>query len=350
MEDQPCCPLCHKDMSGVEVDELSTELNYKINALPEDIDRSERLLAESRAKLEKLLGMQSSVERVNKIQTELLPHLKDEIKAIETDLAANQEKQKKSEADLVEPKTKLNLIAPLIGDIGILDAALRDIDQTRTELEALRRNLPNGAANENCSMESMQAKRKEVSDRIKTLEKEITDKEKKLSDDESHMNKLKSKEMEMRTIELQLKSDMQKVDGLRAREQELRDEIAKLNESEKAKQNQLNPIKGKILNAEEKRRFAKSEGAKRVNKDRMEYNSLQKEVASIENLTKELEKLAERNLVNELDRYKKLLAGFRVEKDKKVKQVVSILIVLVVLFGRFIFHTGCTNRIDSRRD
>lgn len=320
IENHPNCPLCTKDLNSREVDDLSSDLRYKINSLPENIERSETLLKESRVKLERLLGMQSSVERVNKIKADLVPHLKDELKKLEADMAANQEKVNRATADVKEPKDKMNLIAPMVGDMSILEQALRDIEQTRADLEPLRRKLPTtNGANENCDMEGLQAKRKLLTDRIKRLEQEISAKEKKLSDDETVINKVKAKEMEMRTIELSLKGDIQKADGLRAREKELSDEIAKLQETEKAKNDQLNPIKGKIRNAEQKRREAKNDGAKCVNKEKMEYDKLQKDFNNIDNLSKDLDKLAERNLTHEIERCQKLLAEFRDQKTKQVK-------------------------------
>lgn len=134
-----------------------------------------------------------------------------------------------------------------------------------------------------------------------------------------HFNEFKQeKEMDLRSVELTLKGDLQKMDGLRAREKELREEISKLQEIEKTKSEQLNPIKGRILNLEEKRRFAKTDAAKRVNKEKMEYEKLQKDFNNIDNLSKELDKLAERNLSNEIERYKNLLTESRNDKAKKV--------------------------------
>lgn len=307
-----------------EVDDLSQELQSKIDALPENIERSEQSLMESRTKLEKLLGMQASVDRIDKIKTDLIPHLKDELKKIESDLVETQEKSKKANAEADETKAKMLLIAPMIGDLSILDEILRDVEQTRKDLEPLRRKLPSGGAGGGdgstaCDMDALQKKRKEITDRIKCLDKEIADKEKKRSDDEKIMNQFKEKTMDLRNFELELKGDIQKVDGLRAREKELRDEIAKLQETEMAKNEQLIPIKGKILNAEDKRRFVKNEGVKSVNKEKIEYEKLQKDFNNIDNLSKELDKLAERNLADEIKRYEKLLEQLRNDKAKQVR-------------------------------
>lgn len=154
--EQPHCPLCQKDLVRDEVDDLLHELQSKIDALPENIERSENSLLESRSKLEKLLGMQASVERVEQIKNDLLPRLKEELKKIETDLVANQDKSKKASAEAEEPRNKMALITPMIGDLSILDEILRDIEQTRGELEPLRRNLPSlGSGSADCDMEAL---------------------------------------------------------------------------------------------------------------------------------------------------------------------------------------------------
>lgn len=173
-------------MNQSEVEKLTSELRRKINSLPDDIENSERLLNESRAKLEKLLGMQASVERVNKLKSDFIPRMRDDLKKIDADLAANQEKIKKAQSDVKEPKARMNLITEIIGDISVLEEAFRDIHQTRIDLEPLLRNAPTGDGGND--MDNLQKKRKELNDRIKVLEAEIIQKEKKCAEDEREIN------------------------------------------------------------------------------------------------------------------------------------------------------------------
>lgn len=318
MEDQPCCPLCHKDLNRMEVGDLSDELSDKIRTLPEDIARSERLLKESRLKYEKLLGLRKHVSLVEKLKSTSIPQVKEDIKKIETELSLGQEKVKKATRDLEEPKEKSNLIAPMIGDVSILEDALRDIQQTKSDLEPLRRKLPSNEGQDDYNLDSLHKKRKEITERYKYLEREITRKEKQCERDAENIRKFKEKEIELRGTELQLRGDIQKMDGLKTREKELIEEIRKLQEKKEISDRSLIPIQAKIRNAEEKRRMKKIQGADKLSKETRYYDGLKKENDHIDRLSKELEKLAHLNLVKEIDKYNTILMELRNEKSNQV--------------------------------
>lgn len=318
MQDQPCCPLCHKDLNHNEVGDLETELRDKIEMLPENIRRSERSLNESKSKLEKLLGMQQNVERVEKLKSSLIPQMKEEIKKIETDLTAAQEKIKKTEKDVEEPKERSDLIGPMIGDISILEDAFRDINQTRIELEPLRRNLPSGEGQDDYDLDSLQKKRKEINDRSKILDREIARVEKQSNDEDENIRQFQETEMKLKESVLQLKSDITKRDTLKAREKDLTEEIRKLKEKKEVSDQSLIPIQGKIKHAEEKRRFKKAQNAELLSKEMKYYEGLKKDYDQIERLSKELEKLAKLNLVKEIERFKNILTKLRNEHSSQV--------------------------------
>lgn len=319
MSDQPCCPLCHKDLNRIEVGDLTDELSDKIRMLPDDITRSERLLNESKIKLEKMIALQNSVETVEKLKSSSIPQVKDEIRKLESDLSAGQEKIKRAKQDLEDPKERMNLIGPMIGDMSSLEDALRDIQQTKMDLEPLRRNLPTNEGQDDYNLDSLQKKRKEITERSKYLEKEIARKEKQCEREAENIRKVKEKEMDLRGTELQLKGDVQKSDGLKVREKELIEEIQKLKEKKETSDRSLIPIQAKIKHAEEKRRLKKAEGAEKLGKETKYYDGLKKDYDQIERVSKELEKLALKNLAKEIERYNNTLTELRNEKSKQVK-------------------------------
>lgn len=173
MEEQPCCPLCHKDMNANEVDNLTGELNDQIHMFPQNIERSERELKEETKKLEKLLGMQSSVERVEELKSVLLPKVKDEIKDFESKLTTFQEKLKQSQRSIVEPKEKKEIVGKMVGDMALLDVAIKNAKQARKDLEPLKSSLPSSDGQNDNNLDSLQKKRKELTDQMKVLDKNI---------------------------------------------------------------------------------------------------------------------------------------------------------------------------------
>lgn len=318
MEGQPCCPLCHKDLNRNEVDDLKTELSDKIDLLPTSIAESEANLMAEKLKLEKLLGMQSMVDRITKIRLTLLPEVQDETKKLEAELAAVQDKIKKTKTDLEEPKAKLSLIGPMIGDMSLLEDALRDIEQTQTDLEPLRRALPANHGPNDYDLDSLQKKRKEITERIRNLDSSITRKEKQCNEYEDQIRKLQEKEMELKQKELDLKGDIQRIDGLKARVIELNEEIKQLSERKRASDGSLIPIEAQIKKLENDRSYEKKLRTEKLNKEKNRFDKLKKECDNIGRLSKEITKLAEQNLVKEIDRFSKKLEELRKTQSEQV--------------------------------
>lgn len=305
-------------MNNNEVDELKTELNDQIDQLPETIANAERQLKRETAKLEKLLAMQSCVERVEDLKMNLLPKLRDEIKKLESDRSAAQEKAKQSERSVKEPSEKKEIANRMIGDMSILDEAIRDVEQARKDLEPLKQSLPPSDSPNDNNLDGLQKKRKELTDKMKVLDKKIEQSEKRVQEDTKAITSLQDKLLELKTRELQLQGDSQKVDAAKAREKELRDEIKELNEKKATSDQILIPIEGKIKNAVEKRRRTKAEGAEEYKNAMKKFDELKKEFDSIERVTKELDKLALLSLGKEINRYEKLLEQTNNEKKEKV--------------------------------
>ncbi|XP_055313426.1 DNA repair protein RAD50-like [Sitodiplosis mosellana] len=324
MEDQPCCPLCHKDMNNNEIDDLKIELNDQIIALPETIANAERELKKENAKLEKLLAMQSSVERVAELKSTLLPKIRDEIKKLDSDKSAAQEKAKQSEQSVKEPKEKKEIANKMVSDMTILDEAIRDVEQARIELEPLKRSLPTSDGPNDNNLDSLQKKRKELTDRIKALDKKIEVLEKRYQDDTKIITQLQERLMQMKTQELNFQGDIQKVDTLKARENELNEQIKELKDKKATGDQTLIPIEGKIRNVEEKRRRTKASGAETYSRATKRFDGLKKNFDSIERVTKEIEKLALLNLGKEIKRCEKLVEQANNEKTAQKAEIESL--------------------------
>lgn len=321
MQDQTCCPLCHKDMDRNEIGDLTAELSDKIEMLPNQINRTGQLLKQERIKLEKLLGMQSHVERVEKLQSNLIPKLKADIKKLESDLSAAQEKIKQSQREVEEPRDKMDIVSKMTGDMSILDEALRDIEQTRTDLQPLRSSLPDGEGQADFNLDSLQKKRKELTESIKNLEKAIERKEKQCQDSANRILEFQKREMDLKQTELKLQGDIQKRDALKAREIELTEEIKQLKEKLETCNRSLIPIEGKIKHAEENRRFSRAKGSEELNKETKHYDMLEKKLNDINRVSRELDKFATRNLANEIDRTKNELNRLKSDQSKQVKKI-----------------------------
>lgn len=129
-------------MNSKEVADLSTELSLKIYLLPEEISTAERKLRTENNKLETLLGLQSHVTQLDELRSIELPKFKTKLGNIEASLTIIQEELRKLEEEIEEPKEKIAIILTLIGDMSILDDAIKDIERTQKDLTTLRSTLP----------------------------------------------------------------------------------------------------------------------------------------------------------------------------------------------------------------
>lgn len=316
--DQPCCPLCHKDLVGNEATHLTAELNDQIEMLPMNIERSGKLLKEESIKLEKLFALQASVERIQKLQSELIPKHKEIIKKFENDLSAAQEEIKKTKPELDEAKEKLRIAQTMIGDMSILDGAISDVEQTRKELQPLQQTLSTSDGQSDVNSENLQKQRKELTDREKFLSREIARKEKICAEKMDELHKLQQKEMELKQIELKLQGDLQKSDAIKARVKELDEQIKQLKAKKEAGDRDLIPIEAKIRHAEEKRQRTKASNAEKLNGASKQYDGLKKNYESIERVSNDLKKLAVKNLATEIERQDGTLNQLKKEHKKWV--------------------------------
>lgn len=318
MQDQPCCPLCQKEMNRGEVDFLTIELNDQIEMLPDNIIRSEREFEKENMKLEKLLGLQNSVERVGHLESNLIPKVKDDIKKVGTDLLAAQEKIKQSTLAVEEPREKKAMIAGMIGDMSILDEAIRDIEQTQTDMAPLKQSLPANDGPNDFNLESLQKKRVELNNRSKQLDKEIERKEKRSQEDLKKIGSCKEKKIELERTELQMQSEIQNLESLKAREKELSETINELTEKQEGDKKLLIPILGKIKHAEEKRANIKADGAEALSQASKRFDELKRHFDSIERVSKDLERLAAENLEHQIKVSNDELTRLRCELKEQV--------------------------------
>lgn len=318
MEDQPCCPLCHNDLNRNDITNLTDELTDKIEMLPANITNSEQALRNESIKLERLYAVQGSVERVENLKSTLIPRVLEEIKDLETKLTAAQEKSKQSQRLVEEPREKKAIVDTMIPDMALLDEAIRGIEQTRIELEPLKQELTATSGQSDNNMEDLQKKRKDLTDRIKSLEKDIEIKDKRHQDDIKKFGQIQEKLIELKQKELTLKADIQKSVELKAREKELIEKINELKEKQAASDQALIPIEGRIKMAEDKRRRTKASGAEKYSAAVKRYDGFKKSFDSIERVSRELEKLATLNLEKEIERYNTMLVQSRKQQATQV--------------------------------
>lgn len=335
VEHQPCCPLCHKDMNRNEVDGLTNELNDQIDQLPQNIARAEQSLKDESEKLEGLTDLKPKVERLEKIRSQLITKLKDDIKVDDAQIAALQEKIKKSEAEIKDPKEKAELINTMAGDMSLLDEHLRDLERNKSDLERLKQTAQDAPTD--LSLEDLTKKRKELSDRIKALDVDIVSKEKRLREDNDRLRKCRDAELELQQQIMKCREGVAHLDVLRSNETKINAEVAVVRQQQQKAEEELVPVREKRKQAEKEREETKAANNRKYESARTRIDSLRKINDSIDRASAELAKLADLKLDTEIDGIARALCDLRNAKGKKVCKSFSLnkIMVFEILFFSF---------------
>lgn len=317
MKDLPCCPLCHKDMNSNEVADLTIELNDKIDLLPEDIVAAENKLKSENNKLEKLLGLQSHVAQLDQLRTKKQPKLKADVTDVETRLITTKDELTKFERDIVDPKGKIDIISSIIGDMSILDDALKDIERSERELEALKSKLSDDNPSD-LNIETLQTQCAAKRDTLKGLKDEMKGKKTRLDESEQKMRQVLDTETHARNEEYRLKGLLQDFEAIKNRGRELEEKIVEVGTSKDKARDSLHPIKLKLDQLKNSLNATKEANARKMQAFRKQFDDIKRVFDDMERVSNELKKMAQMNLPTEIERVNRLLEEIRTEKKNQV--------------------------------
>lgn len=318
VEDQPCCPLCHKDLNRSEIGGLRDELHHEITKLPENIKNAENQYKVWSGKLEKLLSLKPKVERLNEIRCNVIPLYDAECDEMEVSLKAAQNELKENEKEAQVPKEKYELITGMLGDMGLLDDMIQEIERIENEINVLRQTLPEDQ-DPNINLDELQRNRKTKYERIKELDVTIARIEKRIQDDTDKNNKIRNKVLELREKEVNLKGDEQNLPAMKKRLEELKVKIRELEQKRVNNGQALEPIKANIREAETKRQQSKIVNAAKLRMENERFDRLKQSCNAMDGTTRDLERIAAKNLELELGRVRTQIQNLKQEKTAAVR-------------------------------
>jgi len=112
-------------MSSDEACDLTNELTDEIQKLPDNITRAEKALKAEQIKYENLLQIKPNILKVNDLK-ESLPQKKEELKKVEELLGESVSEYETLLALIGEPTQNMELANSMMGDMTLLDEALKD--------------------------------------------------------------------------------------------------------------------------------------------------------------------------------------------------------------------------------
>jgi DNA repair protein RAD50 len=329
IEDDPNCPVCHKNLEDHEGDELRIEMQEKIQELPKKIDNVEKKLKKEQSVYDKLNSYKSAYDSIERLNGEK-SKMETELKELDEQIKGNSEKKEVLEAQLMDPEELLNLTNPtFIADSIKLDDLQRSIANKTKEVETITAKVPKNIPK--ISLDDAKEKRKNLNDAIKAKNDEL----KKIAQElKNYQDELNEAHTDVNNLNAQKNKFQEKVQGIERLKEQLKQlEADKAENERKLKESEvkLGPIKQQLNKAVEEKQKAKQKSAEKISNFQKELDSIKIEKASLERLIKDLEKYQQMNLPQQYEneqkkfkRTKEKISELQQKQEKLKKQLKDI--------------------------
>ncbi|XP_054737346.1 DNA repair protein RAD50 [Anastrepha obliqua] len=340
--EEPCCPLCHKDMTSTEATDITMELSDEINRLPENIKRTEKLLKAEQKKYENLLHIKSVVETVAKLELDI-PKKKKELASIEEKLAKCVEDTESLQMLLSEPTTSLELADSMMGDVSLLDEAMKEVTRLKNDIEQLNAKLPPDFESD-ANLDDLQMLKSGISEELDAERHTLEEKQANLEKIVSAINKMQEQKNSYQDERIKLQEGQQSLAQLQERQTELKNLIESGTTEIKQLKTKLPALKQKLnaLIAEKNRILETSR--KRVAKMQTELNSYKKIDHDIQRLNDEVFEFQSLNLATEIADMKESIKTCKVAVEAKAEEIAKTSNELEVI------KTECLQQETLERD
>lgn len=317
IEDDKCCPVCHKEMGGADVQDISSELSDEIRRLPEKIELLERMLKADQKKYDQLLALQPYSERIEK-QTEEIPKLKEHLEGTERKLTQASSDLEESQMSILEPNSSVQLINSILGDMSILDESVRDLERMKKGIDSLKievaEKTPEGTT---ASLEDIKLEREALRGELRSERVSIETMQNKIDEETERLNNLHQRYNQMKEKKIQLQESVQSLDQKKAKEIELGEKITTCQREMDETEQKLGPVKQNLSTEEKAKAKAKDENRVKLNKAQAVLEELKRMDAELGRLGRELDALARLNLAEEIQKMKHKLQ----ETNEEMKKV-----------------------------
>lgn len=299
MEADPCCPLCHTDMTDGQVLDLTVEMQEEIRRLPDKIQAAERALRIEQRKYETLLGLRSVHERIAVLRTDV-PRQRDTLAATERALATATADADDQQLGLVEPTERLELAQSLMGDMTLLDEALRELDVLTAQLLAIRGRMPERTSTQ--TLAEAQAQRTELSRTLRTERTAVEKAQTLLREAGDKLNRLRERRNQLKDQQIQMQEGVQALGEMRQRLTELETQIAKQRATAAEHESVLGPLREQFREATEEKALAREANRCTLAAETERVGAARRCEREVLRCGAELRRLAELDLGREIER------------------------------------------------
>lgn len=299
IEEQTDCPLCHRDMSSDQACDLTTELTDEIQKLPDNISRSEKSLKAEQSKYEDLLQIKPAFEKIKELK-DSLPQRKERLRKIEELLGDSVAEYETQMSLLAEPTCNMELANSMLGDMTLLDEALKESGRFSKDLEQLKLKLPKNY-DASISSEVLQAEKTDVSKELETEAKALEADQQYFEQELEKINRLRELRNGLKDKRIKLQEGQQSLPQFKERLDELTGILTTIATEITELKTKIQPLKQKLSAAvEEKERLKKSEHSKLSELNR-KYNSYKMIVQDIQRLNMQKQDFVSMKLTEKIE-------------------------------------------------
>ncbi|XP_037948958.1 DNA repair protein RAD50-like [Teleopsis dalmanni] len=321
ISENPCCPLCHKDMSNNETMDLTTELSDEILHLPDNIRRAEKILKENQLKYENLLQLKPVIEKVAKLEKDI-PKRKKQLNDIKDKLAACAIELDTLQQQIAEPTAKMDLANSMLSDMTILDEAIKDVARFKDELHKLKTKLPSDYnPDDTVSIENLQLEKTTLSAELENERKSIENMQHLYEKVMESLNTLREKKNTLKDEQIKLQEGVQSLPQLKDRQIELVNLVETVKIELQQSQAKVNPLGQKLKTAIVEKAKCKELNRKKLQQLQSKLEKHKNLNQDIKRLNNELLEFAEMNLVEKIDSLKDSIKSNKEDIATKSQQI-----------------------------
>ncbi|KAL9901861.1 DNA repair protein RAD50 [Glossina fuscipes] len=322
-ESKPYCPLCNKGMSSDEASKLSSDLTDEIQHLPQNIQKSEMLLKTEQKKYENLLHLKPILEKVTLLEKDL-PGKEKQLKDIQRQLTDLANESENFQMLLAEPTFTMDLASSMMGDMSLLDEALKDVIRLKAEINSLKAKLPEGSEQENQSIDDLQNEKTTLLDKLREMRKELDLNEKHYERQMESLNKFIETKNNLASKKIKLQEGVQSLPSLEARQKEIH-ELSKTTASEiEENQSKVAPLNDKLIAAIKDKDKLKESNRSTINEMQKKLDTLKRIEHDIHKYHKDVKEYEKLNLQQELETVDKDLSNFGQQIQQHTERINQI--------------------------
>lgn len=245
--------------SSIQIGDLTAELSDEIRRLPENIKRTELTLKAEQKKLEQLLLVQPMTNRLDALKTDI-PKNKAKLKETEESLSTAMNDAEMLQISIAEPTSNADLANVMLGDMSVLDEALKDVARIQLELTTLKSSVPQRSSA--MTMDVAQEKKATIATEYKKTNAEINALEEKLDNSSKMLNSLREKRNKLKDEQIKLQEDAHALPQMKMRQQEIVEQIDKHSGELRRVEASLEPLHRQLSEIERRKKQTKEDNKK----------------------------------------------------------------------------------------